>query len=67
MAEFHPMFSYGTDVVVLCPRCETAGGYIRRIHRPWWRRWFLFLSKEKRYQCQECDHRFYLHSADEYE
>lgn len=67
MAGLHPMFSYGSDVVEPCPRCETPGGYIRRIQRPWWRRWFFFLSREKRYLCQECDHKFYLHSEDEYD
>lgn len=67
MAGSHPMFSYGSDVVELCPKCEMPGGYIRRIHRPWWRRWVFFLSHEKRYLCQECNHRFYLNNKDDYE
>ncbi len=67
MSELHPMFAYGCDVIVLCPKCETAGGYVRRIERPLWRR-ILFL-RNKRYLCQECEHKFYIvsESSDEYE
>lgn len=58
MSDLHPMFAYGSDVIVLCPNCETVGGYVRRIERPWWRR-ILFIST-RRYACQECEHKFYV-------
>ncbi|WP_020397088.1 hypothetical protein [Thiolinea disciformis] len=58
MAELNPLFTYGTDAIVLCPHCETHGGYVKRLPRPWWRR-ILFL-RARHYHCQECEKHFYL-------
>ncbi|WP_162596605.1 hypothetical protein [Thiofilum flexile] len=45
---------------IICPHCQKVDGYVSRLHRNWWQRFFS--PNRKYFLCQECDRTFWAES-----